>query len=147
MKNTITLAVAALVCGTLFSSCKKEDSKPSNGCEISVTGLAGNYKLTGLQYRESAAKTPIDYLPFQDECEKDDLLTLKSDGTYNYKDLGIQCDPDGNDTGSWEIKNGNLVIDGIVHGTITAYDCKTLTFYIENTLVKGDRMTTIMTKQ
>ncbi|MBV7532173.1 lipocalin family protein [Chitinophaga sp. sic0106] len=147
MKSTITLAVAALAFATLFSSCKKEDSKPTNGCEISITGIAGNYKLTGIQYRESSSKTPIDYMPLQDPCEKDDLLSLKSDGTYDYKDLGIQCDPNGNDNGTWEVKNGNLVIDGVLHGTITAYDCKTITFYIENTIVRGDRMTTIMTKQ
>jgi len=147
MKNNMTLAVAALLSGILFSSCKKEDSTPSKGSEVSLTGLAGNYKLTGMQYRESGTKTPIDYMPYQEKCELDDVLSLNSNGTYNYKDLGLQCDPNGNDSGKWEVKNGQLIIDGILHGTITAYDCKTLTFYVDNTIVEGDRMTTILTKQ
>ncbi|MBV8252984.1 MAG: lipocalin family protein [Chitinophaga sp.] len=141
-------ALIALVSGSILYSCKKEDSKPNNNsCEVSVTNLTGNYKMTALQYKSSANATPIDYLAPMEDCEKDDILTLKKDGTYIFTDAGIVCKPDGNQQGTWKLEGKTLISDGILHGTVSSFDCKTLVYYVENSLISGDRMTFTLTKQ
>jgi len=136
----------AMVLGCIFFSCKKEESSTSK-CAISMAGLSGSYKLTALQYRSGATATPMDYLPYIDDCEKDDLVTLKSNGTYDSNDEGTVCTPEKELNGSWQVKGNVLTSDGIFNGTITSYDCKTLVFYIDNSMVAGDRLTFTMVKQ
>ncbi|MEC5145879.1 Lipocalin-like domain-containing protein [Chitinophaga sp. 180180018-2] len=143
----MNFAFMAIVLGTILLSCKKEKSNEPE-CGISMTGLAGSYKLTALQYRATATTAPVDYLSSLDDCEKDDILILKSDGAYNYNDAGTVCTAEGaNSHGTWHVTGNTITSDGTFNGTIASYDCKTLVFYKENAIVTGDRMTFTMVKQ
>lgn len=138
------LIATALV--SIFFSCKKEKSSTSE-CSISMTGISGSYKLTALQYKPDANSAPLDYFSYMDDCEKDDIITLNSNGAYNYNDAGTVCTPQEDLNGTWVLNGNTLVSDGIFNGTISSYDCKTLVFYTENSIVKGDRLTFTMMKQ
>jgi hypothetical protein len=139
-------ALMAIASGSMLISCKKEKSSTSD-CSISMTGLSGSYKLTALQYKVSATASPVDYLAFMDDCEKDDILTLKSDGTYSVNDAGTVCTPPDNQKGTWLVKGNTLTSDGELNGTVASYDCKTLVYYVDNSIVTGDRLTFTMVKQ
>ncbi len=139
-------ALMGIAAATILFSCKKEKSEPA-GCSISMTGLAGAYKLTALEYKASAAAKPVDYLAAMEACEKDDIITLKSDGTYQYSDQGTVCTPVKNDQGTWQVKGNTLTSDGTLNGTVASYDCKTMVYYVENSIVAGDRLTFTMVKQ
>lgn len=142
----MTWALIAMATGTLFFSCKKEDSKPT-ACSINMTSLAGSYKLTALQYKSDASSAPLDYLQFMDDCERDDIIILKDDGTYITNDLGIVCTPSEEAQGVWQVKGNVLTSDGVFNGTIASYDCKTMIYYTDNALKPGDRLTFTMEKQ
>jgi len=144
--TTMKWAMTAMVTGSIFFSCKKEKSDPP-GCSINVENLSGSYKLTALQYKATATAAPVDYLAFRDACEADDIIILRNNGTYEYNDAGTVCTPGGNEHGSWELKGNTLTSDGTLNGTIADYDCKTLTYYVENSIVAGDRLTFTMEKQ
>lgn len=139
-------ALIAMTSGTMVLSCKKEKSDTPQ-CGTTMTGLSGSYKLTALQYKPDPSAASVDYLAFMDDCEKDDLLILKSDGTYDYNDVGTVCDPKGTQQGSWNVNGKTLTSDGMFNGTIASYDCKTLVFYVENALKPGDKLTYTMVKQ
>lgn len=141
-------ALMAIMSGTMLFSCKKEDDNNS-GCSRSVTGITGSYKLTALQYKASGDANPVDYMEFYDDCQKDDIIVLKSDGSYDYNDEGITCDPDPDrvDHGSWKVDGNTLIIDGYATGTITSYDCKALVFYAVDFIGKGDKLTFTMERQ
>lgn len=143
---TIKCTTAVIIAASLLLSCKKEKNSPS-GCDISLTGLAGSYKLTALQYNQSAAAAPVDYLTYLEDCEKDDVMELKSDGTYTYHDTGITCKESATDHGTWVVSGKTLTSDGQLKGTIDSYDCKTLVYYVDNALTNGDRLTYTMVKQ
>jgi Lipocalin-like domain len=147
MKTTTTKwAIMAMTAGTVLFSCKKEKSN-TPGCSISVESLSGSYKLTGLQYKATAAAAPIDYLAFRDACEADDIIVLKNNGTYEYNDAGTVCTPSENEHGTWKLNGNTLTSDGTLNGTIASYDCKTLTYYVENSIAEGDKLTFTMVKQ
>lgn len=145
-KTTMKSALLIFLTCTLFFSCKKEESSQPT-CETTRAGLAGTYKLVSLQYKKNASAEPVEYMDFREPCEKDDLLTLKSDGTYQYNDAGTTCSPNGSDSGSWDVKNNLLSSDGDFNGNIKSYDCKTLVFYLDNAIQKGDQMTYTLVKQ
>jgi len=136
----------AMTFGMMILSCKKEKTD-SFQCSTSMTGLSGSYKLTALQYKSDPSAVPADYLAFMDDCEKDDILILNSDGAYDYNDAGTVCAPNGTQHGSWAVNGSTLTSDGIFNGTIASYDCKTLVFYTENAIKAGDRLTYTMVKQ
>jgi hypothetical protein len=112
-----------------------------------MEGLSGSYKLTALQYKANANAAPADYFSYMDDCEKDNILTLKKDGTYNVNDAGTVCTPSDAQNGTWLVKGNTLTSDGTLNGTIASYDCKTLVYYIDNSIVQGDRLTFTMVKQ
>ncbi|WP_167019883.1 lipocalin family protein [Chitinophaga sp. Cy-1792] len=144
---TIKWAFVALAFGTMFA-CKKEKSESSTpSCEVSMSGLSGSYRLTGLEYKSPTSTTPVDFLAAMDDCEKDDMLTLNSNGTYKYDDMGTVCSPSGSEQGTWTVSGKTLTSDGILSGTVASYDCKTLVYYVENALTKGDRMTYTLVKK
>jgi hypothetical protein len=147
MKTTILKwTLIAMTSGAIVLSCKKEKNDASQ-CSTSMTGLSGSYKFSGLQYKPDPSAAPVDYLAFMDDCEKDDILILKSDGTYDYNDAGTACNPNGTASGSWAVNGKTLTSDGIFNGTISSYDCTTLVFYTENAIKPGDRLTYTMVKQ
>ena len=144
--TTMKWALMAIMSGSMFFSCKKEKENTPE-CGKTLTGLAGSYKLTALQYKSGANAEPADYMAYMDDCEKDNLLVLKSDGTYDYNDIGSVCSPDGTEHGTWVVEGNTLTSDGILNGTIGSYDCKTLVYYVGNAIEKGDRLTYTLVKQ
>jgi hypothetical protein len=86
-------------------------------------------------------------MEFMEECEKDNILELKVDGTYENKDAGTVCESHDTEQGAWELQGHTINIDGVLQGVITSYDCKKLICYIENGITEGDRMMYTLTKQ
>lgn len=146
MKTTMKLALMVMVYGSTFFSCKKEKNGES-GCPLSIANLSGAYKLTALQYKANANAASADYLAFMDDCEKDDILRLKIDGTYVNDDAGSVCDPATTAQGTWQLHGNTLTSDGKLNGTVASYDCKTLVYYIENAINPGDKLTFTLVKQ
>ncbi|MGO4288986.1 lipocalin family protein [Chitinophaga sp. RAB17] len=144
--TTMKWALIAMTAGTMIFACKKEKSSTPE-CSINVTSLSGAYKLTALQYKASATAAPVDYLAFMEPCEKDDIITLKSDGTYKYNNAGTVCESDKIGDGTWQLSGNTLTSDGQLNGTIASYDCKTLTYYVENSIQPGDKLVFTMVKQ
>lgn len=142
------LAIVLMASGAAFFSCKKDkkQDKPT-GCTVNMQNLAGAYRLTALQYKETASAAPVDYLAHMEDCAKDDILTLKSDGTYSYADAGTVCTPSGSGNGTWSVKDNVLTSDGTLNGTVAGFDCRTLTYYVENSIKTGDRLTFTLVKQ
>lgn len=145
-KQILKSAFAALTLSSLLLACKK-DTPAEPDCSLSLNGLAGKYKLTKMQYKRDASAPEVDYLQFMDDCEKDDVVELKNNGTYTYTDGGTVCDPNGNDTGTWSISGNTINGDGTVDGTVSSYDCKTLVYYGTSIYLPGDKMTFTITKQ
>lgn len=148
--KTITMkwTLMVLVAGSLLFSCKKEESSdPAPTCAVNMTNISGTYKLTSLQYKSSASATPVEETDFMEPCEKDDIIILKSDGTYDFKDQGTVCSPSGNEHGTWTLKGNTLTSNGKLNGTVTSFDCKTMVYVTENVLVQGDKYTFTMVKQ
>jgi Lipocalin-like domain len=146
--STTKWALTAVVfASTMLFSCKKDRSTEPD-CSISMQNLAGSYKLTALKYKLNATTPEMDYLPFMEDCEKDDVVTLKSNGTYDYHDAGIVCTPGGTDNGTWGVSGNTISSDGsTINGTIASYDCKTLVYYTENFYATGDKITFTIVKQ
>lgn len=142
MKSTLMVMVSSIV---LFA-CKKEKDN-SSGCPVTVNNLSGAYKLTALQYTASANAVPSDYLAYMDDCEKDDVINLKNDGTYKEDDAGTVCDPIKTAAGTWQLHGNMLTSDGRLNGTIASFNCKTLVYYIDNAIKPGDRLTYTLEKQ
>jgi len=135
-----------MIGSTVFFACKKEKAD-APGCAITVENLSGAYKLTALQYKLSQNAAPSDFLAYMDDCEKDDIINLKKDGTYKEDDAGTVCDPAKTAEGTWLLHGNTLISDGTLNGTIAGYDCKTLVYYIDNAITPGDRLTYTMVKQ
>src|SRR5258708_3232487 len=135
--------VLIMLSGMLFSCSKKDNNVPE--CKINMASLSGSYKLTAVQYKSSPTAAPLDYLALMDACEKDDILILKSDGTYDYNDAGTVCTPSGTSHGSWQVTGNTLTSDGTLNGTVASFDCKTMVYYVENS--PGNRFTFTMERQ
>jgi hypothetical protein len=146
-KTTVQFIFAALLLSSSLFSCQKEATKEEvKPCPTTMQGLAGSYRLTALKYRANSHAAEQDYFIFLDACEKDDVLTLNANGIYDYQDAGTSCTPSGTETGNWSVTNGEVISDGILNGTIRSYDCKTLVFYLDNTIETGDRFIFTMVK-
>ncbi|RFS20160.1 hypothetical protein DVR12_20815 [Chitinophaga silvatica] len=146
--NAITMKwFLLMIPATILLSCKKEKSESESKCNIDVASLSGTYKVTSLKYTSKPDATPVDFMEFMEACEKDDIITLKKDGTYEYFDLGVTCSPNGSDKGTWELNGKTLISDGKLNGTVSSFDCKTLVYYVENSLVSGDKFVFTMVRQ
>ncbi|MFB6457791.1 lipocalin family protein [Chitinophaga sp. Hz27] len=144
---SIKWAFVALASGIMFSCQKDKSESTTPSCEVSMNGLAGSYRLTALEYKSATNASPVDFLASMDACEKDDILTLNSNGSYKYDDMGTVCSPSGTEQGTWTVSGKTLTSDGILSGTVASYDCKTLVYYVENALTKGDRFTYTLVKK
>jgi hypothetical protein len=141
---------AAVLFSVSFFSCQKE-KKEEQFCPLTMQSLAGTYQLTSMKYKASPTSPEQDYLFWMDPCQLDDLVILKSDGTYTYQDLGLSCDPNESNNGKWLLSGNTIVSDGdiedILNGTISSYDCKTLVFYVEGLKNNGDKLEFRMERQ
>lgn len=142
MRKIFLPALAATV---LFASCKKDDD--NNNCERTISGIAGSYKISGFQYKQTPNSTPIDALIFLDACQKDDVLKLNTNGTYNSIDAGTACSPDGSFSGTWNVTGNYLVQDGTDSASIKSYDCNALVLTYTGYNTPGDEATLTLVKQ
>jgi hypothetical protein len=113
MKKLLILAVAA---SATFASCKKKDDVKT--CDVTVAGIAGNYKLTKMELIANGVPSGTDILSqFYDPCERDDIYQLAADKKVTYQDAGTTCSPSSAGTGTWDVVNGKLVITHTGSGT------------------------------
>ncbi len=104
------------------SSCKKSESSTGN-CPLNSTTILGAYVYAGETIQQNANSQVVDEYATYPPCEKDDILTFKSDGTYTWTDGVLVCGTRPN--GTWSINGTTIITDGNV-GIIKSYDCKKL---------------------
>ena len=143
MRKTLFVILSALV---LFA-CKK-DKKETVACTTSATTIAGSYKITSITYKQSSSSPEIDYLTviLSESCQRDDVLTFNSGGTYVNTDAGTTCSPSSNDNGTWALSGSNMIIDGDATA-IDSFDCKTLVLVNTDIQTSGDRLKITLTRQ
>jgi hypothetical protein len=133
---SVTLAALTLI------SCKKDKDE----CATNSDTLAGNYRITSAQYKQTPTSTSIDYLAFLDACERDDIYALVAGGVFNYQDAGTVCVPPGGYSGTWSYTGTTLTIDGEAT-TIQSFDCTTLVTVFSDVNTAGDKLTITFVKQ
>jgi len=149
MRKTIyqTIKAFLLVCLVILGACQKEkNNSPANNCPMNISTIAGNYSITSIKYKVNEAPEQ-DYMQFMDACERDDIIFLSANGTYNHMDKGKVCSPDGNETGTWSLNGNKITSDDYINGTIEKFDCKVLVIYLPDIFVPGDRMTFVFTRE
>ncbi|MEO6613587.1 MAG: lipocalin family protein [Chitinophagaceae bacterium] len=136
------LLLFSLVAG-MGLSCKKNDS-----CSTNAGSVAGPYRITAYAYKSSSSATEVDYynVIFSDPCDRDDIYTFNSNGTYHITDAGTVCSPPNTDDGTWALSGNTMTIDG-EPGTIQSFDCHTLVVVIADTQVAGDQLKITLVKQ
>lgn len=146
MKKTNFATIPVAITTLLFLSCSKDPENPT--CTTSSATIAGSYKVTAATYKASPSAPEIDYINvLNDACERDDIITFNSNGTYQYTDAGIVCSPSGNDIGTWSLTGTtSITIDGDA-AILESFDCKTLILANTDTQVAGDRIKITLTKQ
>lgn len=122
MKKLIFGLVAIAV--LTLTSCKKDEdeNQPENVTPTTVN-LSASYKLSKVTAIYTGTTTEFDitnsYLP---ACKRDDVTTLKTDGTFVVVDAGSQCSPPGGDSGNWSLANTTTIIIKGVSFTIKKYN-------------------------
>lgn len=117
MKKLMCLLAITILIGT---GCSKKDKTES--CPVTKESVAGSYRLVTFKMNGVDA---LD-VTFQ-ACQKDDIVTLKADGTYDYTDAGVSCDPSANSTGNWTLSGNTFTIDYFPFPlTIKSFDCSNL---------------------
>ena len=140
MKKT-TVFICCLV---LLFSCKE---KPVE-CSTSVANISGSYKVTAYGYKQTPTSPEEDYYPiiFPDACDRDDIYTFNTNGTYLMKDAGLVCSPPDDETGTWTFAGNAMTIDGLP-ASLESFDCKTLIISTTGINVPGDKLKITMIKQ
>jgi Lipocalin-like domain len=148
IKNLVTVVIA-LTTIYLLNACKKTTVAENTICTVSKTSMAGAYKLAAMRYRANPTSAEVDFMPFVENCEKDDLLILNANGTYTYTDLAVVCNPNGTENGNWDLVGDILTCSsgGILNGKLVSFDCKKLVYSVDNTLAPNDKTIVTLTKQ
>ena len=136
----LTLLVLTL---SVLVSCKKDKT-----CNKDMAGMSGSYKVTAATYRSTPTGTEQDYYStlYSDACERDDIITLNSNGTYVFTDAGVKCVPSGDDTGTWNVSGNNITIDGQTE-QIESFDCSRLVILEVDAIIAGDRLKIVLSRQ
>jgi hypothetical protein len=145
MKKIVFMFLSAIA----FYSCHKDPKDPPPNCTTSVASIAGDYKITAATYKESATSPEADYMNelFPDPCQRDNLYTFKTDGSYQIADVGLVCSPPDNDNGTWSLLGTtNLQIDGDPT-ILESFDCKLWIIANTDIIVNGDKLKLTLTKQ
>jgi Lipocalin-like domain len=143
MKKLIVLASVLMI----IVSCSR-GGKDHPACNINAATISGVYKITAYTYKVSPSSQPIDYyqILYPDACDRDNVFTFNTDGTYELKDIGQVCTPEGGDAGSWTLAGNKLDMDGLVL-SIENFDCKKLELSFTGLLTVGDKMKVTFLKQ
>jgi len=142
MKKATFIVLSAIV---LFSCTgDKDELQP---CTISTAAISGAYKIISMLYKENASAPETEVFPIWFEaCQRDDVLTFDTNGTYQDADAGIKCSPPDDDNGTWTLSGNTMTIDSDPT-TLESFDCKTLVLVNMDTQVAGDRLKITLTKQ
>ncbi len=141
MKPIILIYLAFI----LLTAC----DKPRIDCIISKENIAGSYKLIAAAYKSSPTAAETDYydIILPEACDKDDVLTFKTDGSFVLTDAGMKCSPVNDDSGVWTL-NGNILTSDGDETTIENFDCnKLLVLSISDVYVTGDKLKMTYTRQ
>jgi len=142
MRKILLIAITSL----FVIACKKK--KNDSSCATDVASISGAYKITAATYKANASAAEQDYfnILFADPCQRDDIYTFQTNGTYELKDAGTVCSPAGDSNGTWSVSANTMVIDGDATA-IESFDCKTLVIVNTDTNVTGDQLKLTLTKQ
>lgn len=136
-KTSIRILFTFALSAILLGACKKDkDAEPVGATK---ENLAGSYKLIKLDVTVPGAP-PQDGLSELEDCEKDDIYTLRVDFTARYEDAGTKCDANGSSTydTEWELDGNNITVRGGSYdfvGVIKSFNGKNLV--IEGTYDMG----------
>jgi len=120
MKKTVLFLTLTGLTTLIITSCSKKSDSPA----LSLQNVTGTYKMTA--YTLVSAGVTIDAYSKLGSCERDDLLKLNADSTYNYKDAGTVCSPDGSYDGTWKLSGNYFIVDGSDSSTVTSFNGSTL---------------------
>jgi hypothetical protein len=114
-----SLALTGLFLTLLSSNCKKEDDPPTGPATAEL--ISRTWKLTA-ETLQIGTNTPADtYAPLP-ACEKDDLLVIRSNTTYEKNEGAAKCapgDPQIKETGSWSLLQSDTKIKFTVSPTVS----------------------------
>jgi len=138
---------AFMLVTVLFNSCKKEKDKEET-CTASTATISGSYKITAVTYKLNSTAPEENHLTddFTDACDRDNVYTYQTNGTYQIQDAGTVCSPSSDDNGTWSLSGNSMVVDG-GPSTIESFDCKTLVLSLTDVEVTGDKYKITFTKQ
>ena len=126
-----------------MGSCKKDT--PSTSCTYNTASVLGSYKTTSFLYKADAATPEVDLFPSYPNCQKDDLLTFNSNGTYTLSEGATSCNPSNADSGTWSISGNNMILDG---ETVEIQNFSCSGFKVKTTdITSGESFTITLAKQ
>lgn len=144
MKYYSVLALFLVTSVSILSSCNKDDD-PAPTCPQTAASIAATYKLTSQRLKPSGG-TESEIIGTLNSCERDNLLVLNSNTTFQYQDAGVVCTPSQNYAGDWSVTGSTLTLETTTY-IITSFDCTNLIAYRNNFPNGGDRTTYTYTKQ
>jgi hypothetical protein len=139
MKRLLTLTCLLI----LIVSCNKPDD---DDCTANVESIAGSYKVVASAYKQTPTSPEENRMDDSDPCERDDVLTFKTDNSYEVADLGLACEPSNDETGAWSVNGSTLVFDGDPV-TIQSFNCQTLVLISRDVFLDGDQISLTLQKQ
>ena len=122
MNNRLQTASILVLAVLFFISCKKDNAPPANNKE----NLSGTYKLTA--YTATSPLTGSEVINLYNmmlPCQRDNMVTLKTDLTATYTDAGVKCVPPEDASGTWNVTGKTFILDE-EEATIEKFDGNTL---------------------
>jgi hypothetical protein len=132
----------AAVAAFSFSSCSKTGIVQQT---VNTENVAGTYKIVSASstvYGSTTATTDrlnnadMDY-NFWSDCEKDDLYTLASDGTFNYTDAGKSCSTNGSFQGNWSLIDKSIKVSYTYLNNMTVSSLTSKNMTLTETVTTG----------
>lgn len=141
MKKFIFFVV--VICSGL--SCKKNTDQT---CNLDTASVAGSYKVTAVRYKATATSPETDYYSqfFPDACERDDIITLNTNGSATFTDAGVKCSPPGDDVSTWSLSGNTITIDG-GPANVDSFNCSSITVSEADVFTAGDKLILVLTRQ
>lgn len=112
MKQFTKKAVLVILTGAIMAGCQKDDNNNNSGATKTQLLTTGNWKLTS-DYIDPAVDVDGDgvadheVLSFYDDCDKDDFIKFKSDGTVTFDEGPLKCNPSDpqSENSTWKFAN------------------------------------------
>jgi Lipocalin-like domain len=140
MKKYFSTFIITLLVGT--SCVKPFQSTPT--CDLNATNIVGTYEIIGVKLQQDVNLPYIDaynYAAGFEQCRKDDLLTLASNGTFINNDGIVVCNPSyHNASGTWSLNGNTFNTTGNYNTeqfTIENFTCTTMDLKISYKIVNA----------